>query len=739
MLQNLNDLLLIFRGEHLKRKNLFFYTTNILFGIFFPFITTLITFLNDNEIRFQNTINHNLFINELTWVLQPFLTFFLPTAIVLQTIRLSYIDHKNNGWDLMQVQGISKFSIFFGKFTFLLFNVLQIIIAFFAAYFICFFLYKNFGNYATNTDLSIPFEFVRILFFRICFASFYFTSFLYVLSLIIKKPIFSFLFGFSSIIVEMLLATYNKIYFWSPNYQLTHIDIFKDNYESHGLLFTENISFIFGITILIIGFFIYKYKKLRIAFKFAKKESIIVFSVLALSILSYSFISKPKHFTPHERTIISGEIFTDMDFKNVYLVDRFLKDTLTTIPVKNGKFHSEIKNLEHHYYNVYLDNKIPLNFYLNTKDSLNIQASIFKKQRNIIGVKGNGFFYTPELRAYFIDNIIRNPELAKQQNKIHKAFERGYSNLLENLEKDFMHIDNFKPNKEITERNKTLLNLQMLEWWNDAEIAHQNSTENKNLEKSELILKIEREIPENSMHILDNSFYRKRILNSYNQNSHLDALKMFANQKENGMFKDFFLLLELEEYFKNSTDIDKNYEILDFFQNKIENKKVHKKLANSLEIQKSLIPGSSIPNLQFKNLENEILDIESFKGKYIVIDFWASWCGPCKVESPIFQMKSEGYDEEEILFISISTDRNEFDWRNSISKKDEPHFLIDPKFEKVLSEKLNIKTIPRFMMLDKEGKIIYSELPRPSNDSFDILIKNVLKNDSTLHNSNIIK
>jgi len=117
------------------------------------------------------------------------------------------------------------------------------------------------------------------------------------------------------------------------------------------------------------------------------------------------------------------------------------------------------------------------------------------------------------------------------------------------------------------------------------------------------------------------------------------------------------------------------------------------------------------------------------KGKVIYVDFWASWCGPCINELPALEKLKEQYVKKGVVFISISTDDQFTAWKSKVDqlKMDSLYsFLLANNKTSQLIKSLDIKTIPRFLLIDKTGKIVSKDAPRPSEKNINALIEKYL-------------
>ena len=100
--------------------------------------------------------------------------------------------------------------------------------------------------------------------------------------------------------------------------------------------------------------------------------------------------------------------------------------------------------------------------------------------------------------------------------------------------------------------------------------------------------------------------------------------------------------------------------------------------------------------------------LSSLKGKYVLLDFWASWCIPCRKENPKLKLLYEQYKEKGLEVIGVSLDTNEEKWKEAVEKDDLPWIHIsDLKgFNNEISSTLGIRSIPTTILIDPEGKIV---------------------------------
>ena len=111
--------------------------------------------------------------------------------------------------------------------------------------------------------------------------------------------------------------------------------------------------------------------------------------------------------------------------------------------------------------------------------------------------------------------------------------------------------------------------------------------------------------------------------------------------------------------------------------------------------------------------------IEKYKGKVVYIDFWATWCGPCRQEVPHSKVLSAHFAGKEVVFLNLCCQSDKKSWEATIKSEQMTgdHYLLSTDEYNILSKLFNIKGLPTYALIDKEGKIINKSAPRPSEGS----------------------
>lgn len=125
--------------------------------------------------------------------------------------------------------------------------------------------------------------------------------------------------------------------------------------------------------------------------------------------------------------------------------------------------------------------------------------------------------------------------------------------------------------------------------------------------------------------------------------------------------------------------------------------------------------GKPAPLFTLESNLGETFSLESFKGKVVYLDLWASWCAPCRAETPRFKiLYSKFKDNNQIVFLSIAVHDGINEWRKAI-EQDKPDWtqLLDK--DGVVWKSYVANAIPKFILIDKKGNIVDFDAPRPSS------------------------
>lgn len=127
-----------------------------------------------------------------------------------------------------------------------------------------------------------------------------------------------------------------------------------------------------------------------------------------------------------------------------------------------------------------------------------------------------------------------------------------------------------------------------------------------------------------------------------------------------------------------------------------------------------LLKGTNAIDFTGVDLKGNKLSSSSFKGKITVIDFWATWCGPCKAEMPSLKDLEEKYGEQ-INFVSVALYCKKEDWLKMGTKLGFKNNIYLSKEDEKQIEGYSVGFIPRYLVIDENLKVIDAHAPRPSS------------------------
>ncbi|MFD1613766.1 TlpA family protein disulfide reductase [Gelatiniphilus marinus] len=153
-------------------------------------------------------------------------------------------------------------------------------------------------------------------------------------------------------------------------------------------------------------------------------------------------------------------------------------------------------------------------------------------------------------------------------------------------------------------------------------------------------------------------------------------------------------------------------------------------IGESIALKEELPKGSPSPVFNdFENFDGTTTSLSDLKGKYVYVDVWATWCGPCKAEIPSLKALEKEYHGKNIEFVSLSIDDDRShggswdkareNWKAMVTDKELGGIqLFAPKgWQTQFVQDYKIKGIPRFLLIDPNGNVVTPDAPRPSSAS----------------------
>lgn len=733
------------KAEFIKKRKTGTYSIAIILGFLLPVIYLIVQLFSEGEDSVPG-IPFNYYNQIISLFLDGFGYFFFPLLIIITAAKITHIDHKNRGWDLMETQPLSKFSIYFSKLTVLLIGNLIAIISFLMSSFLVGWILSHINKVDVSAQMNIPFGYMSQLGIRLFVAGLFLSGIMLLISIWFKNFIIPILIGFFAMIGSLILSSnFGKEKMWNPFTVLKQTTEYGEGSSlNHFFLYTEIISLIGFVAITIIGFIYYKNKTFKRTFyKPANLIAILIVAILGIGAIAW--VNTPNTYQSYGKTVISGTIDSDQDFKEVWLIEKFLNDSLTSIPVKEGKFHKV------------LDLKLPLNDYyislvgsrqinipnivLSSGDSLNLQIQYYNGKGKVKSLTGTRLaenrYQKQGTELGYVNYLAKSNHYLDNPEKVAKEIYKHWKN---DFEKgiDYRTRDNYTPRKDFKKRAKKLATVNYLNLWHT--YFDKSKVVNPELAKNipEEILKIKNHIPTHDNSLINNEKYTNYVLyeitskDTTNTDFFTKRLKALEQMKSGG-FKDRLLYTTLKKVIDETSNPDDRKEIMNSYADKISNRSLREKTYAYYQTKNSLAQGSPAPGFLAENPEGRTFRLSDFRGKMVVIDVWATWCGPCLKQAPYFERVAiKNKDRKNIVFIALSTDSKSDKKKWYLQVKNKTRSVIQLYLPKKQADKFTsayiLNSIPRYIFIDKEGNLIDSKMIFPKNPKFEQAINKELEN-----------
>jgi thiol-disulfide isomerase/thioredoxin len=395
---------------------------------------------------------------------------------------------------------------------------------------------------------------------------------------------------------------------------------------------------------------------------------------------------------------------------------------------ENGEFKISAKLEDGFYFLSYGRNTAYI--YLYPKDELNISFDAEHFKETLV-FKGKG----AERNNYLVKKSTVNAELTKDLEKFYKVDEATYLKNIKNQKN--IHLKELEQSS--AENFFKLAEKESLEY--ERLLSIQNYANNykfylgdeisPSLDFYKPIDKVKLNNEEDYKkqpyyRYLVNSIWSKRIEAAPNVDEMLNVLRKVP-------LRDTVITLINGFYSKISSNKDRAQDYL----NLIKRVTTHQPFIEAAEKQyneviksKGLVKGDVSPEFSYETVSGKTVSLSDLKGKYVYIDVWATWCGPCIKQIPYLRKLEERYHNKNVVFVSISVDKEEVKdtWRQFVKDKELGglQLFADKSFDSDFMNAYAINSIPRFILIDPDGKIINPEAPRPSFDKTKTLLDQLL-------------
>lgn len=721
------------KAEHIKKKGTGTYVLAIIIAAISPIIYTIVQFFKDEQIRPEMPSSYYLdFFKECV---QPFSNFFFPLLIIITVSRITQLDHRNGGWQLMETQPLRKVSIYFSKFTVILISNLIAVISLAAVSYLGAWIASLFVDIPKSATTALALGEVAGIMVRLFVAGLFLTAFQYMISVIIPSFIWSILIGFFLLLLYIFLTAFKVVPDWYPIELIANVsEHIEGSQIGYWLTYSEALSVLCSTLALYIGFEWYRHKKLKLAFFGKPSRALKLAAVLLVvgGLLAYTLM--PNTMDSHNRTVLAGKVEGDEQIKNIFVTDNFIQDTIAIIPVKNNAFHYVIrKNIGLDVYNVSFDIKFRQGVYFAQNDSVYFDV---KTNKNNVSSKITGTRiaenqyketqYTGGTASYYVEENISldNP------NFIMSQIYDDWKDAMTTSDK-FKTVDNYVPREDFKEKNAVLLTIQNLNVWHQFLKKRAAMHPTEKTVASDEIKEMIKKVPLDDVTLLSSQEYfnyvRSQLIekNKEDIDENTKSLMAIAKLKE-GEFKDKMLYWQLKTSIAEASTGEERANLIAQYGNRFGDMRYLAYVTATSKQIESMGKGMPAPLFASTSVDGKPVNLADLKGKYVLIDVWATWCGPCRLQSPKFEKLAIKYKNQPVHFVALSTDRRIDHWLTEAKTKSKSVLQLHIDNEGEFSNSYSIESIPRFILIDPQGNFINSEMPFPSEKVFEKLLRETL-------------
>ena len=160
------------------------------------------------------------------------------------------------------------------------------------------------------------------------------------------------------------------------------------------------------------------------------------------------------------------------------------------------------------------------------------------------------------------------------------------------------------------------------------------------------------------------------------------------------------------------------------FTERVRNSLMGKNAREEIISRKATLSGIPAPTFILNDKEGNPVSLESLKGKYVLLDFWASWCVPCRESMPHLKEVYAEYHDKGLEFLGISTDSDPDDWKQALVEVDAPwlHVLDETPNKRessVVAGVYGVHAVPTLFLIDPDGMMV----GKVEHDSLDVVLQ----------------
>lgn len=194
----------------------------------------------------------------------------------------------------------------------------------------------------------------------------------------------------------------------------------------------------------------------------------------------------------------------------------------------------------------------------------------------------------------------------------------------------------------------------------------------------------------------------------------LGVLRMAEDSFRDERLVSYVVARKVDEYLRN-TDLGDMVEMDALFRRWVRDSAAVVAYKDIVARTRKLAKGRPAAAFTFEDTEGKPVSLSDFRGKYVYIDLWATWCGPCNAEIPHLRRLEERLRGKSIVFVGISSDKDKEAWKRFVKERELGGVQLFMNGDRRFMEEIHCEGIPRFLLIDREGNYVDADMSRPSD------------------------
>lgn len=206
----------------------------------------------------------------------------------------------------------------------------------------------------------------------------------------------------------------------------------------------------------------------------------------------------------------------------------------------------------------------------------------------------------------------------------------------------------------------------------------------------------------------------------------MQKLNVLQEEFKEGKLRSELAFTALKRHFSNfGTNGAQNLKAL--YDKLVNDPDLNSKMDAYYAKMQELEPGKPAKDFSYPDMQGKEYSLSDFKGKFVYIDVWATWCSPCKIEIPHLKDLERTYRGKDIVFMSVSVDeKKDIEvWQEMVTQQELKGIQLFASGWSEITEAYEVTGIPRFILIGPDGNIYNANAPRPSGNKIDELLSSL--------------